>query len=146
MSRPPGTVPGCPRWGYAVLGAILEDLALSPYWHTLHHQLFTPLTMLATSVGGPHLPDPGPDATVERQKVRLHSTVIGNARNEKVGKSHSRMVSKWPIAAPRESGHGNRLRRAERGAEAGEAGGEERRAVRGAGAGNAAPVMRASQT
>ena len=61
-----------------VLGAILEDLALSPYWHTLHHQLFTPLTMLATSVGGPHLPDPGPDATVERQKVMAQ--YFGHAR------------------------------------------------------------------
>ena len=32
------------------------------------------------------------DDPKERQ-VRLHSNVIGNARNEKVGKSHSCMVS-----------------------------------------------------
>ena len=42
---------------------------------------------LAGYLGG--LTQPG---ELERQ-VRSHSTVIGNARNEKVGKSHSCMVS-----------------------------------------------------
>eukprot|EP01048_Picozoa_sp_COSAG05_P019525 COSAG05_NODE_3082_length_2338_cov_1.901295_2_plen_70_part_00 len=39
VAYPPGTVPGCPRWGYSVLGLLLEEKSLTPYWHVLHHQV-----------------------------------------------------------------------------------------------------------
>ena len=38
--------------------------------------------MLASSVGGPHLPDPGPDATVERQKLAMVDRRVAKREHE----------------------------------------------------------------
>ena len=72
---PPGTVPGCYMYGYALLGHALEAKANRPFWHLAHHKLLSPMGMTSTSYGGPHLPDPGPDAAEERNRY----TVLDNS-------------------------------------------------------------------
>eukprot|EP01049_Picozoa_sp_SAG25_P024126 SAG25_NODE_10699_length_325_cov_0.676991_2_plen_51_part_01 len=49
----------------------VEARASSPFWHVLHHKLFAPMDMRCTSFGGPHLPDPGPDAITEHRERQV---------------------------------------------------------------------------
>lgn len=64
----PGTIPGCFMYGYALLGHAIETKANRPFWHQVHYKLLAPMGMAATSYGGAHLPDPGPDAMEQRQR------------------------------------------------------------------------------
>jgi hypothetical protein len=69
---PPGSIPSCPVYGYALLGHVIEIISSRRYWHYTHQKIFQPLTMLASSCGGAHLPSIGPDPEAEaRQKGEL---------------------------------------------------------------------------
>eukprot|EP01052_Picozoa_sp_SAG31_P001698 SAG31_NODE_57_length_29727_cov_12.584568_19_plen_2101_part_00 len=67
--RPPGSLPGCPLYGYALLGHVIEQLSHRRFWHYTHEKIFQPLTMIATSFGGAHLPSIGPDPAAFRQEM-----------------------------------------------------------------------------
>ena len=78
---PPGTMPGCPMYGYALLGHAIEAKANRPFWHHVHYKILKPLGLHATSFGGPHLPDPGPDAAEQqRQYAELERLAATRAR------------------------------------------------------------------
>lgn len=64
----PGTIPGCFMYGYALLAHAIETKTNRPFWHQAHYKLLAPMGMSATSYGGAHLPDPGPDAAEQRQR------------------------------------------------------------------------------
>ena len=61
--QPPGSVPGCPLYGYALLGHVIELLSHRRFWHYTHEKIFQPLNMIASSFGGARESLPPPRCT-----------------------------------------------------------------------------------